>query len=54
MGKATIFELLFQAQQVLEHDCKIDGLTMDEAESAFAEVREALNKAVEVVDYYLD
>lgn len=54
MGKEVILGLLFEAQQVLEHDCKIDGLAMDDDETAFAEVREALNTAVEAVAYYVD
>lgn len=51
-AKAVILQLLNYAEQVLEHDAKVGGKTLDEAEmadadaeDAFEEVRGALHKA---------
>jgi hypothetical protein len=59
--KDKLFALLDIAEQIVEHDVKIDGLTLDDceldnadAEDAFEELRSALRTASNVVDYYVD
>lgn len=59
--KANMLQLLFLAKQVLEHDARIEKLTLDDAElndsateDAFEDIRSALVNAMEKVEYYVD
>ena len=59
--KDKLFALLDIAEQIVEHDVKIDGITLDDcemrnadAEDAFEEIRTALRNASNMVDYYVD
>ena len=59
--KDKLFALLDIAKQIVEHDVKIDGITLDDcemrnadAEDAFEEIRTALRNASNMVDYYVD
>lgn len=54
--KDKLFALLDIAGQIVEHDVKIDGLTIDDADAqdAFAELVSALSTAANTVDYYVD
>ena len=59
--KQKLMELLNVAGQIVEHDVKIDGFTLDDcelenadAEDAFEELRSALRTVENVVDYYVD
>ena len=54
--KDKLFALLDVAAQIVEHDVKIDGLTIDDADAAdaFDELRAVLNTTVQMVDYYVD
>lgn len=59
--KDKLFALLNIAEQIVEHDVKIDGITLDncnfhnaDAEEAFEEIRTALRDASNMVDYYVD
>lgn len=54
--KDKMLTLLNVAEQILEHDAKIDGLTIDDADAvdAFEDVRSTLRTAVDTVDYYVD
>mgnify|MGYP003353129003 CR=1 FL=1 len=53
-AKQKLLALLDVAEVVLEHDATIDGVYIDDAEEAFAEVRSALQLATQKVDYYVD
>lgn len=59
--KQKLLELLNVAGQIVEHDVKIDGYTLDDcelanadAEDAFEELRSAINTLEQAVDYYVD
>jgi hypothetical protein len=59
--KAKLFALLDVAEQILEHDVRIDGLTLDDVEladanleDAFEDVRSTLHKLQQQIDYYVD
>lgn len=54
--KDKLFALLDVAAQIVEHDVKIDGLTIDDADcaDAFSELQAVLSTAVQTVDYYVD
>ena len=59
--KDKLFALLNIAEQIVEHDVKIDGIALDgsvyasaDAEDAFEEIRTALRNASNMVDYYVD
>jgi hypothetical protein len=60
-AKRTLLQLLDFAEQVLEHDVKIDGKTLDDAEledatveDAFEELRSKIHTLMETVDYLVD
>ena len=59
--KDKLFALLDIAEQILEHDVKIDGKTLDDVEmvdadgeDAFEEMRGTMHKLQQQVDYYVD
>lgn len=54
--KDKMLALLDVAEQILEHDAKIDGFTIDDADAldAFEDVRSTLRTAVDTIDYYID
>ena len=54
--KDKLFALLDVAAQIVEHDVKIEGFTIDDADAddAFAELQAVLRTVVDTVDYYVD
>ena len=54
--KDKMLTLLNVAEQILEHDAKIDNLTIDDGDAvdAFEDVRSTLRTAVDAIDYYVD
>ena len=59
--KDKLLALLDVAEVILEHDVKIDGKTLDDAEmrdadceDAFEELRSAMRTLVQQIDYYVD
>ena len=60
-AKRALLQLLDFAEQVLEHDVRIDGKTLDDAEledatveDAFEDLRSKIHTLMEAVDYYVD
>jgi len=55
-AKRALLQLLDFAEQVLEHDAKIDGFTLDDAEAvdAFEDLRSKIHTLMETVDYLVD
>ena len=53
-AKRTLLQLLDFAEQVMEHDVKIDGKTLDDAEDAFEELRSKIHALMATVDYLVD
>ena len=54
--KDKLFALIDVAAQIVEHDVKIDGLTIDDADAAdaFEELQAVLRTAADTVDFYVD
>ena len=60
-AKRALLQLLDFAEQVLEHDVRIEGNTLDDAElenatveDAFEDLRSKIHTLMEAVDYYVD
>ena len=60
-AKRALLQLLDFAEQVLEHDVRIEGKTLDDAEledatveDAFEDLRSKIHTLMEAVDYYVD